>query len=434
LTAQPKAVRVEPILTLATDITFGPFTIDPASSRLFRDGVEVRLRPQAFHALVVLVKHRGRAVSYEQMIAEAWKGTFVSRHTVDVTVGEIRKTLGEYGSWLTHRPKVGYTLDVPTSDALVRKGWHFWDRRTRQGFERALETFRQAAAECPSDFRAFEGLSASYLMLATWSIRPPREMFPLFLEAHNRAVALGALTPSLRCNRGHAMHMFERRYDEAESELLQAIKEKPNLASVYVRLSMLYSTLGRLDDALDIVRRGYEVDPLWPLLPVMETAVRFWRREYAEAIDRGAKLVELHPYLQVGRVFYAQALEFSGRLEEALAQYRLASLMSPDTSWLLALEGTCLAKMRRTRDATATLDELEQMRSTEYVDAYFLAVLRAALDQPGAALAELERAVDESSTWLWSFPVDPKLDCFRGHPRFAQLSAALQVPSPSFQS
>jgi DNA-binding winged helix-turn-helix (wHTH) protein/tetratricopeptide (TPR) repeat protein len=425
-------MQSRPAVTLATDITLGPFTIEPASSRLWREGVEIRLRPQAFQALLVLVRHRGRAVSYEQMIAEAWKGTFVSRHTVDVTVGEIRKTLGEYGGWLTHRPKVGYTLEVPTSDALVRKGWHFWDRRTRQGFERALEIFQQATAECPSDFRAYEGLSVSYLMLATWGIRPPREMLPAFLEAHDRAVALGGLTPQLRCNRAHALHMFERRFEEAEAELREAIREKPNLASAYVRLSMLYSTQGRLDEGLDVVRRGYEADPLWPLLPVMETAVRFWRREYPEAIARGATLVELHPYLQVGRVFYAQALEFSGRLEEALGQYRLASLMSPDTSWLRALEGICLAKMRRADEAAAILDELEQMRATEYVDAYFPAVLCAALNQPADAFAELERAVEECSSWLWSFPVDPKLDYFRGHPRFTRLSEALRLPAPAF--
>src|SRR5688572_31823577 len=169
------------------------------------------------------------------MIAEAWKGTFVSRHTVDVTVGEVKKTLGEYGTWISHRPKVGYTLDVPTSDALVRKGWHFWERRTRQGFERALDCFQQAAAECPSDFRAFEGLSVSYLMLATFGIRAPREAYPGFLAAHDRAVTLGGLTPQLRCNRAHGLHMFERRFPEAEAEFLVTIAEKPALASAYVR-------------------------------------------------------------------------------------------------------------------------------------------------------------------------------------------------------
>ena len=363
------------------------------------------------------------------MIAEAWKGTFVSRHTVDVTVAEVRKTLGEYGAWITHRSKVGYCLDVPTSEALVRKGWHFWERRTRQGFERARECFQQAAIECPSDFRAFEGLSVCYLMQATFAIRPPREVYPEFLDAHQRAVALGGLTPRLRCNRAHGLHMFERRLPEAEAEFLLTLREQPALASAHVRTAMLYSTLGRLDEALAVVAQGSSVDPLFPLLPLMETTLRFWRREYALAIDLGTTLVELHPYLQVGRAFYAQALELSGRLEEALAQYHLASLMSPDTAWLRALEGTCLAKMRRTAAAHGILDELEYIRPSEYVDAYFMAILKAALGQREQAFDELERAYEECSAWLWGYHVDPKLDYFRDDARYTRICTELRKPS-----
>lgn len=416
-----------------TDLTFGPFTVDSASSRLLRDGIEVRLRPQAFLALKVLLDHRGRSVSYEQMITEAWKGTFVSRHTVDVTVGEVRKTLGEYGSWITHRPKVGYSLEVPTSEALVRKGWHFWDRRTRQGFERALECFQQAVQECPSDFRAYEGLSATHLMLATFSICPPFEAYPEFLGAHERAVALGGMTPQLRCNRAHGLHMFERRYDEAEAEFQRTLAEKPALASAYVRTAMLYTRLGRVDEALEMIARGFAADPLFPLLPLMETSVRFMRREYDQAIARGQTLIELHPYLQVGRMYFAQALEFSGRLADALAQYRLASLMSPDTPWLVALEGTCLAKMGRDAEAQRILDELESMRSSEYVDSYQMASLQNALGQRELAFEELERAYEENSAFLWGVNVDPKMDVFRDDPRFARISAGMREPLDDFQ-
>jgi DNA-binding winged helix-turn-helix (wHTH) protein len=131
-----------------TEFVFGPFTIDLANSRITRDGVEVRLRPQAFAALRVLLRHNGRAVGHERMIAEAWDGTHVSRHTVDVTVGEVKKSLGEYGRWITHRPKAGYCLELPTSEELIRKGWHFWDRRTREGAELAIDCFESAAADC----------------------------------------------------------------------------------------------------------------------------------------------------------------------------------------------------------------------------------------------------------------------------------------------
>src|SRR5215510_10452550 len=93
------------------EIIFGPFNLDTSATRLLRDGAEVKLRPQALQALKVLLIHSGHTIRYEQMIAEAWVGTVVSRHTVDVTVGEVKKSLQEYGSWIVNRPKVGYRLE-----------------------------------------------------------------------------------------------------------------------------------------------------------------------------------------------------------------------------------------------------------------------------------------------------------------------------------
>ena len=406
--------------------TFGPFTFDAASARLTRDNAEVRLRPQALHVLRVLLQHRGRSIGYEQMMAEAWHGTFVSRHTVDVTASEVKRAMGEYGRWIVHRPKVGYCLEVPSSEELVQKGWHFASRRTREGAERAIACFQQASVQCPGDFRAFEGLSTCYLMQATFGMCPPREAYARFLEAHERAVEEGGLTPELRCNRAHGLHMFEHRPHEAEAEFLQTLEQRPSFATVYVRMALMYATLGNLDRALEVVKQGYQADPLLPTLPPAEVNVRVWRREFDQAVVIGSSAVDLHPYLQISRANYAQALEFSGRLTEALAQYQLGSIMSGDLPWMRALEGTCLAKLNRTGDAHAILDELEHRRETDYADALYMAVLRDALGQRREALGEIERALDEGSAFLYSLDVDPKMDTFRHDARFARVQRAVK--------
>jgi len=412
-----------------TDIVFGPFSLDPAATRLLRDGREVKLRPQALAALRVLLRHSGDTVRYEQMIAEAWAGTVVSRHTVDVTISEVRKSLGEFGAWIVNKPKLGYHIEVPRSDELVRRGWHFWNRRTREGFDRAIECFEHAVIETPSDCRSFVGLSESYLALATFGMRPPRDMHTHFLEACARAVELGGLTPELRCDRAHVLHMFERRVADAESEFLKALEEDAAILAAYIRLARLYAASRRGDEALDALRRCEAVDPLLPMLPTTETLVRLWLRDYAGAIEAGARGVELHPYLQVLRANYAQALEFSGRLDEALTQYRAAIAMSPDLTWMRAHEGTCLAKLGRRGEALAVLDAIEHIRRSEYVDAYYMAVLRDALGQRDAAFDELARTYDENSVWLFSIDVDPKMDPLKGDPRFERLHAGLYKPA-----
>ena len=407
------------------DATFGPFAFDMSEMRLLRDGVEIRLRPQARRVLRALLQHRGHTVDYDQMMAEAWKGTFVSRHTVDVTVGEVRRSLGEFGRWITHRTKEGYVLDVPSSEDLIRRGWHFWSRRTREGAERAIECFRQAAEECPGDFRAYEGLSTCYLMLATFGMRAPHEVYPKFLEAHEQAAECGGLTGELRCNRGHGLHLFERNVVEAEAEFTRASDEKPEFGATYVRMVLLYATLNRLDEAIEVVRRGYRAEPLLPTLASVEVDLHVWRREFDLATVLGAKAVELHPYLQVARAAYAQALQFSGRLDDALSQYRLTSVMCPDLPWLRALEGTCLAVMGLKSRATPILEGLEQLRRSEYVDAYYMAVFRSALGHRQQAFAELERACAENAAPLYAMNVDPKLDGLRGDGRVATLFESL---------
>jgi tetratricopeptide (TPR) repeat protein len=406
------------------EFVFGPFVLDPASSRLLRDGSEVRLRPLALRTLRVLVDNRGQFVGYDAMIADAWQGTHVSRHTVDVTVGDVRRQLAEYGRWIVHRPKFGYALQIPGSDELVRQGWHFWNQRTRAGCAHAIDCFTRAIDECPSDFRAFEGLSASYLGLAVFGAQPPRDMYPRFLDAHEHAARLGGVRPELHCNRGFGLYVFERRFAEAEAELLQALRDKPTLATAYVRLGMLYGALGRFDEAAEMLTRGRQADPLLPTHAAADMLVRNWRRDFGGAVEAGRTGVALHPYLHVVRVNYAHALEASGRIDEALAQYQVASVISPDLPWLRALEGACQARLGRRGDARAILEGLDALRRTEYVDAYHMALLRAAVGQEKEAIAELERAIAENSSWLYAWDVDPKLDILRAHPRVRKLVAA----------
>lgn len=392
-----------------------------------REGAAVELRPQAFQALWVLLQNGGRPVDYEQMIREAWDGLLVSRHTVAVTVGEVKKALREYGSWITCRPGLGYRLEVPKCDALIRKGWHFMSHRTRESLERAAACFSEAARDDSADFRALEGLSRAYLVMGTSGMRQPREAYAAFLQAHRQAVELAGLTPELRSDRGYGLHMFERRLAEAEVELLRARREQPGLACTYVRLSMLYVALARFDEAQEALQGGYSADPLWPVLPAAEIMVRFCRRDFDGAAECGKKAIELHPYMQLSHVFYAEVLEALGKVEEALTEYRHATLICPDLPWLRALEGACLARCGRQAAASSVLKELQHRRATEYVDAYYMALLREALGQRAQAFQELDRACEEGSTALSILDIDPKMDILRADPRFGrprQLAAA----------
>jgi DNA-binding winged helix-turn-helix (wHTH) protein len=412
-------------------LTFGPFRLEVSGGRLLREGVDIELRRQALQVLRVLLSNTGRNVGYEQMIREAWEGTLVTRHTVAVTVAEVRKALDEYGVWITHRPKLGYRLEAPEREDWIRKAWHIHNRCTREGFETALNWFQKAAARDSADPRPLEGMCRMYLALGACGMRPPQQMSPAFEAVYRRAVALAGLTPELRLNRGHWLHIFGRRPAEAEAELLQVRKDARQRAPVNLCLAQIYMAVGRLDEAVEIIEEAKEADAFWPIVAPVEIHLYLCRREFDRAEAYGRQALELHPYMGFARLFYGLALELSGKLEYALAEYRQARALMPDLPWLPALEAKCLHKIGCRTEAAELFQSLQQSRTAEYVDAYHMAILRNALGDRHGAFAELERAFQENSAALFLLNVDPQMDSLRRDSRFEQFRKRLfQPPDP----
>ena len=71
--------------------------------------------------------------------------------------------------------------------------------------------------------------------------------------------------------------------------------------------------------------------------------------------------------------------------------------------------------------ALELLRELDARGRERYVPAYDRAVMYAGLNQIDSALAWLQRAYEERSSWMSYLSVEPRLDPLRSDPRFAML-------------
>lgn len=394
-------------------VALGPFCVDLANTRLLRGGREVELRPRAFRALRVLLQNPGHVVGYEQMICDAWDGVRVSKHTVAVTIAEIKDVLAECGPWITCQPKFGHRLEIPESEDLMVTGRHFRNQFTRRGFENALHCFQQAVQRDNADFRAIEALANVYLMLGAFYLRAPGDVGSRFFATYEQAVALHGSTAELRLDHAYARYVFEGDVAQAELELLELHKEKALSAELFARLAMVYMAQGRLDEALAQVRLARAVDMLVPPLTFVATRVHLVRREFDRALATSRNSVELHPASPFGRLFYAETLEHLGRNEEALAQYRLAISIGPDVPWIRAGAARFLARTGQPVAAIRILADLEENRSSEYVEAYQMALLLHALGRREEALQELDRARAEHSHGVLLLDIDPKADGLR---------------------
>ena len=100
----------------AETFRFDEFELDVPRRTLRRAGADVELRPLAFDALGVLVRHAGRVVTKDELIAAVWPGLVVTDDSIARCISDIRRALGDAEQRIVKTvPRRGYTVAVPVA-------------------------------------------------------------------------------------------------------------------------------------------------------------------------------------------------------------------------------------------------------------------------------------------------------------------------------
>ena len=99
-------------------VRFGAFELDMEAERLLKNGRTVRLQPQPFKLLTLLIGLRGQLVTREQIRAALWAGdTFVDvDQGVNFAIKQVREALGEdadHPLYIQTVPRRGYRFVAP---------------------------------------------------------------------------------------------------------------------------------------------------------------------------------------------------------------------------------------------------------------------------------------------------------------------------------
>jgi TolB-like protein/Flp pilus assembly protein TadD len=76
----------------------GNCSIDPVAYEVRREGSLVPAEPQVFELLVMLIEHRDRVVTKDEIVERVWKGRIVSDATLNSRIRAARQVLGDDGA------------------------------------------------------------------------------------------------------------------------------------------------------------------------------------------------------------------------------------------------------------------------------------------------------------------------------------------------
>lgn len=97
-----------------TRYAHGELSIDLATRRVVRGGVDVHLTPTEFNLLARLVRSAGQVITHRQLLADVWGASFVEHtHYLRLYIGQLRAKLESDSSDPVHlltEPGVGYRL------------------------------------------------------------------------------------------------------------------------------------------------------------------------------------------------------------------------------------------------------------------------------------------------------------------------------------
>ena len=123
---------------------FGPFELRTRTRELYKHGVKLKLRPQAYQVLALLLEHSGECVTREELQKRVWPSdTFVDfENGVNTAIKQLRASLSDSAAeprYIETLPKLGYRMIVAVEFEAGSKG------------ERAAEAKEESAGATASN-------------------------------------------------------------------------------------------------------------------------------------------------------------------------------------------------------------------------------------------------------------------------------------------
>jgi TolB-like protein/Tfp pilus assembly protein PilF len=312
---------------------------------------------------------------------------------------------------------------------LYLLGRFYWNKRTKDGFKRAIGFFEQAIDRDRRFALAFAGLADCYNILPGYGYteRPPRESFARAREMATRALeiddTLAEAHASLAYERAHAWD-----WTGAEKEFQRAIQTNPNYETGHHWYACFLATMGRHDDALAEIRRAQDLNPTSLIINSWVAMILCYGNQLDSALQQGKYAVQLDPDFPVSHFFLGIVYRKKGMFKEAITEFQRAVDLDKDSITYLTGLGEAYAISGQRDKARKILDDLAEQAKRRYVSPYGVAAVYAGLGDKDKAIHWLNQAYLQHDDGLGNLRIDPNWEMLRSDPRFQDLLRKMKFP------
>jgi len=313
-----------------------------------------------------------------------------------------------------------YTENIEVYNLYLR-GRYFWNKRTREDLEKAIQYFEKAVELDPGYAMAYVGLAETYSVLPWYSNLNPEAC----LQKANNA-AQKALEIDNTLGEAHAalasVKLDYLNLEEAEKSYKRALELNSGYATAHHWYGVYLMDLGRFEDAINEFKRALELDPLSLVINRNYGELLCYSRQYDKAIKQLKKTLEMDPnfseiHIWLG-VSYLKKSMYEEALEEFQKEIALKKDFNPQAVTYIGITYSLMDQIDRTQEIC---DDLLEKSKKEYIPQYFIALLYFTLGENDQGFEWLEKAHKKNDIRLKSLKADPLMDGFRSDPRYTAL-------------
>ena len=316
----------------------------------------------------------------------------------------------------------------PEAYRLYLKGRYYWNKRSLEGFQKAIEYFQLAAAKDPAYALAYVGLADTYTYFSFFDVVPPREAMPKAKAAAARALKIDNRLGEAHVSLGYVSYMYDWDWPAAGKHFEQALALSPGYSRAHTFYPFYLSSLGLSEEALAAAKYSLDLDPASPAVSHSLAVQLYLARQFDNAIAQAHKTLELDPNFAISYQLLGEVYVSRGMYREGLPELEKYSALSRGRALSLALLGYAHARLGERSQALRMLEQLEAASKQSYTPAFSFAVVYAGLGENDQAFTWLEKAYGERTSRLGYLKVEPLWDPLRSDPRFADLVRRIGFP------